>query len=629
MKNDDNRIISVQEFYGGQSASQAIGSAASFSYSRALDHRSDPSQLTVLPGPRAISGGVVNDLILNIVQVQSGNRYAYGDQGYLYKIDTSNVVTFAEKLPNGSDGMVYRKDSDAIYLATSTDLRRYYPISGTPDLDVTYGASRSADSNAYRTGGASTYSVPISIDEGQYCSFQPDIEPFYSIKVNIATKGSGNYTLTLHDGLNNTLATSTVTNANITGGLTEFVFSSQIRALVKPNARTYHWHLTSTQTGGTIVCSTSETLNTADFELWAYRLVDTVSNFHPMAEFQQFILIGNERYLAVWEPLTENNPPNNELQRHRLTAPPGYECIGIAPSKGFAYIAFARISTDGSKDFQDGLIIKWDGSSKTYDDYVVVSGGAPQSIQMYDNYPYFYVNGVLYAWPGGDTIVKVRTLANTSTVYRDVVDNTQCYPNMMAVHDNLLHLGFPSTTTNTSIEHGVYVWGSLDKDYAASFNYGYVISTQTNLNTAGTLQLGCVRSFGDEMYVSWKDGDSAYGLDIVDSFCDPAPVFKFRVRRFTAGAAFKDKQALRTAIDTSVLPSGVTITPTYQIDNAAEQVQTEFAIGTGSVRTVATIQNGTFKRIVVGFNGVSTATSSPVIYADTLLWNPYADRRSL
>lgn len=628
MSDDGNRIVSIQEFYGGQSASQTIGPAASFSYSRALDHRSDPSQLTVLPGPRSISGGVVNDLILNIVQVQNGNRYAYGEQGYLYKINTSNVVTYAEKLPDGSDGMMYRKDSDAIYLATSTDVRRYYPVSGSPDIDVTYGASRSIDTNAYRTGGSGTYTVPTTLDERQYCSFRPDIEPFYSIKVGIGTVGTGNYTLTLHDGLNNTLATSTISNANMTSGLTEFVFSSQVRALVKPNARTYHWHLTSTQAGGTVTCSTSEMLNTANFELWAYRLVDTTSGFHPMAEFQQLILIGNERYIAVWEPLTEDSPPNNEFQRHRITVPPGYDCIGIAPSKGFAYAAFARRATDGSKDFQDGLIIKWDGSSKTYDDYILVSGGAPESIQMYNNYPYFYVNGALYAWPGGDTIVKVRTLANTGTVYRDVVDNTQCYPNMMTVHNNLLHLGFPSTTTNTGIEHGVYVWGSLDKDYAASLNYGYVISTQTNLNTAGTLQLGCVRSFGDEMYVSWKDG-SNYGLDIVDSFCDPAPVFKFRARRFTAGASFKDKQALRTSLDTSTLPSGVTITPTYQIDNAAEQTQTEFAMVAGDVRKVATIQNGMFKRIVFGFDGTSTATSTPIIYAATLLWNPYADRKSL
>lgn len=627
MANSENKIVSVQQFYGGQSSDQAIGQTASFSYSRALDHRSAPSQLTVLPGPRLI--GIPNDLILNIVQIQSGNRYGLGDQGYLYKIDTANVLTSVGKLSGGSDGMVYRQDSDAIYMATPTEVKRYYPMSGTPTIDQTYGVSKSIDTAAYRTGGTATYIVPTAIVEAEQCSFQPDIEPFYSVKVKIIAKGSGNWMLTLHDGLNNVLATSTLANtAIVAGGLNEFVFSSQIRALVKPNARTYHFHLTSTIVGGTVACSIDTNLDTADFELWAYRLVNTVDGFHPIAEFQQFVLIGNERYLAVWEPLTENGPPNNEFQRHRLTTPPGYSCCGIAPSKGFAYVAFRRKATDGSKDFQDGLILKWDGTSKTYDDYVLVSGGSPESIQMFNNYPYFYVNGTLYAWPGGDTIVKVRTLANTNTDYKNVVDNTQCYPNMMAIRNNLLHLGYPSTTTNTSIEHGVYVWGSLDKDYSASLNYGYVISTQTNLNIAGTLQLGCVRNFGDEMYISWKDGTN-YGLDIVDSFCTPAPIFKFRARRFTANATVKDKQALKMAIDTSILPGETTITPIYQIDNESEQIQTEFIMVAGDSRKVASIQQGIFKRIIFGFDGTSSGTTTPIIYADTLQWDPLIGRKAI
>src|SRR5882757_4241252 len=89
------QITPVQSFYGGQSSDPAIGPPASFGPSQAMDHRTNPSQLTVLPGPRQLSAGVVNDLIMNITQVQNGTRYGYGDQGYLYKIDTSNVITFA------------------------------------------------------------------------------------------------------------------------------------------------------------------------------------------------------------------------------------------------------------------------------------------------------------------------------------------------------------------------------------------------------------------------------------------------------------------------------------------------------------------------------------------------------
>jgi hypothetical protein len=620
--------VPVSQFFGGQSSDEAIGTKASFSYSRALEHRRNPSQLSVLPGPRKISAGVVQDLILNMVQTKSGSRYGYGDQGYVYKVDTSNVLTHVAKLPTGSDGCLYRTDSDALYFATQTDVRRYYPISGTPTFDVTYGASKSIDTAAYRTGGALTYTVPLTtIDENQYCSFQPDIEPFYSIKVNVISRGTGNVTLTLHDGLNNTLATSTVTAANMSNGLVEFTFSSQIRALVKPNARTYHFHLTSTVADTTVACSTANSLNTADFELWAYRLVDTVNNLHPMAQFQQFTLIGNGNYLAVWEPLTDSSPPNSEFDRHRLTFPSGFEVCGIAVTDEFAVIACAKYSSDGTKDFQEGKLFTWDGTAKTYNQIVDVSGGAPESIQSHENYPYFIVNGVLCAWPGGKNIVKVRTIANLSNTYTGTIDNTHTYPNMMTIRDNMLHLGFPSTTTNTAIEFGVNIWGSLEKNYAPSFNYAYVASPHQTTNTGSSIQLGCVRNFGDEMYLSWKDSNGNYGLDIVDNLCTPAPIFKFRTRRFDGGRADKDKQATKMSLTTATIPSGTTITPVSKIDGGADVTYT--AMATGDTEVVSTIRQGQFKRIIVGFNGTCTGTTSPTIYANTLQYNPWAGRQSL
>lgn len=618
------QIDNIQQFYGGRSSDPAIGTPASFGYDQALEFRRNPSQLTVLPGPRKI--GDVNDLILNMVQVQSGTRYAYGDQGYFYKVDTSNVVTYVSKLSDGSDGLLYRSDSDAIYAATATTIRRFYPISGTPSFDVTYGPSRSTDSHAYVSGGTKTYSVPVTLDEAQACSFQPDIEPFYSVKVNVAVKGTGDWTLTLHDGLNNVLSTSTVLNANISSGLAEFVFPSQVRGLVKPNARTYHYHLTSTIAGGSVVCSTQDSLTGADFELWAYRLVDTVNNLHPIAQFQQFTCIGNGNYLAVWEPLSDSNPPNNEFQRHRLVFPAGFEVCGLAVTDEFLVIACEKRSTDGTKDFQEGKLFTWDGTAQTYNQVIDVAGGSPEGILTHENYPYFMVNGTLCAWPGGTNIVKVRTLANTDTAYRNAVDNTTMYPNMMTIKDNLLHLGYPSSTTSTAIEHGVYTWGALEKNYPETFGYGYVISTQTKLNTAGTLQLGCVRNFGDEMYISWKDG-SSYGLDIVDSFCDSAPVFKFRARRFDAGEAFKQKEALRTGVYTDTLPVGVTITPVYSIDGAAEVPSAP--MGVGDTQAISAISTGLFKRIVFGFDGTCSGTVSPTIYSNALQWNPLLYRKYL
>lgn len=629
MANQVDQVLPMQSFYNGQASNPSIAPKASFSYGRSLEFRRDPAQLTVLPGPRKISGSVVTDLPLNIVQVGNGNRYAFGDTGNFYKIDTSNVVTeIANSLTSGSDGLLYRSDSDAIYMATQTTLERYAPISGTPTFDQSYGVSKSVDTAATRTGGAATYTLPTSISESAtaLCSFEPDIEPFYSIKVKVVAKGTGNWTLTLHDGLNTVLATSTVTNANLTDGqLNEFVFSSQVRGYVKPNARTYHFHLTSTVADGTVQTTTSSDLSTADYELWAYRLVDTVNGLHPIAQFLQYTLIGNGNYLAVWEPLSPTSPPNNEFQRHRLTFPDGFEVCGIAPTDEFAIIACEKRSSDGTKDFQEGKLFIWDGTAQTYNQIIDVSGGSPEAIYTYNNYPYFFVNGALCAWFGGKNIVQIRALANTDTTYTDTVDNTHCYPNMMAVRDNLLHMGYPSSTTNTAIEHGVYTWGTLDKNFPNSFGYGYVISTETRLNVAGTLKLGCVRNFGDEMYISWKDGAN-YGIDIVDSICDPAPTFAFRSMHFDAGLTRKTKLALAIGIDTETLPSDVSIAPTYSIDGAADVLGTAMTNGT---ETISTIRNGRFKSIEVGFDGTCSGTETPVIKSVALSWNSLPGERVL
>jgi len=399
MANSSDQVLAVQSFYGGQSSNPSIGPKASFGYGRSLEFRRDPSQLTVLPGPRKISGSVVTDLPLNIVQVTNGNRYAFGDTGNFYKISTSNVVTeIANTLTSGSDGLLYRSDSDAIYMATQTTLERYAPVSGSPTFDQSYGTSKSIDTNAYRTSGALTYTVPASISEtaSNMCTFEPDIEPFYSIKVKVVAKGTGDWTLTLHDGLNTVLGTKTIANASLSNTtLNEFVFGSQIRGYVKPNARTYHFHLTSTVADGTVQTTTVSDLDTADFELWAYRLVDTVNGLHPMAQFLQYTLIGNGNYLAVWEPLSPTAPPNTEFQRHRLTFPDGFEVCGITPTDEFAIIACEKRSSDGTKDFQEGKLFIWDGTAQTYNQIIDVSGGSPESIYTYNNYPYFFVNGSL------------------------------------------------------------------------------------------------------------------------------------------------------------------------------------------------------------------------------------------
>lgn len=607
-------IISDQSFYGGISVDDNLGTESSHAYSRAVDFRKKPGQLSPLAATRRIGSNNVVDLIQQIVQIDDGTRYGLGDQGYFYKLDNSGNVVVEAKLDDGAAGMLYRKDLQEMYMSSSKSVS-YYGKFPSPTININkYGASASVDTNATSTGGLLTYTLATSIVESPTTmqEFLSDIEPLSKIRVRVAAKGTGNWTLVLHDDANNVLATSTVLAANVpASGDLDFEFSSQVRLYVKPSARTYHFHLTSTVADGTVYCGTANDLNTCDYSIFADRLVSTNNGFHPMAQFLQYVLIGNERYLSVWEPLSDS-PSNLEWLRHRLDFGAGYEVCGITVTDEFAVIACEKRSTNSSRDFQEGRLYFWDGLSEAHNFSIELTEGAPESIYTKDNMPYMIINGALYVWPGGKSIVKLRTLLNTDTEFSNISDSTRSYPNMMAVRRNILLFGYPSVTASTAMKHGVFSYGSIDKNFPMSFGYNYVISTNTETyNGIDALRIGTVRSFGDTLYISWRDDSQPvgfkYGLDVVDNSSTPAASGTWESRIYDGQAVFKQKIARRMKLTCQALPAGVTIRMKYKVDGGAWIYPTDGVLTEGDTYKVADI-NLRNHEIQRGFDWESTAS---------------------
>lgn len=613
-------IISNQNFYGGIAVDDKVGVKNSHAYSRAVDFRKKPGQLSPLAATRRIGSNNVVDLIQHIVQVDDGTRYALGDQGYFYSIDTSNNVVVKAKLDNGATGMLYRKDLQEMYLTSYKTVSYYGKFNSSPTIQLNkYAASASTDTAATSSGGTNTYTLATAIVESPTTiqEFESDIEPLSKIRVNVAAKGTGDWTLTLHDDANNVLATSTVTTANITANTyLDFEFSSQIRLYVKPSARTYHLHLTSTIADGTVKCITSNDLNTCDYTIYADRLISTNNGFHPMAQFLQYVLIGNERYLSVWEPLSDT-PSNLEWLRHRLDFGPGYEVCGITTTDEYAVIAVERRSTSGSRDFQEGRLFFWDGLSEAPNFSIEVQEGSPEAIYTAQNMPYVIVNGALYVWAGGKNLIKLRTLLNTDTEFSNISDTTRVYPNMMAIRRGVMVFGYPSITASTTMEHGVFSWGAVDKNFPTSFGYNYVISTGTRTyDGVNALRIGTVRNFGDTLYISWRDDSQAvgfkYGLDVVDNSSTPAASGSWEGRIFDGEAVFKQKTGRDMKLTCQTLPAGVTIRMKYKIDRGSWTYPAEGVLTAGDTYKVADI-NTRFHELQTGFDWESTATTPFVV----------------
>lgn len=624
-----------KNFDGGWATDLKVGMKNSFAYSQSIDFRKSPSQLTILPAPAREDTNVVNDLIQNEVMTADGTIYAIGSNGTFYKRTTAGAWSVEAKTGTGTYGIDYRKDTDHIYVSGTKHVHRLEKVSTSPVFDPQYyGPSFSTYDNsvtmgfnvaAYQAGSAQTTTLNTSIIEQQtnLRYFQSDIEPLNKISVFVKAKGTGDWTLTLHDGLNNVLATSTVTNANlINGTFNDFVFNNatngQVRIYIAPNARTYHFHLTSTVADGTVSSSSVNNLSSCDCEVWADRLVVTQNGMHPIQRFLQYETFGNGNYLSIWEPISDP-PTNSEWQRHKLVFPQEYEVCGLAAMNEYLAIACEKNTSLNTSIPQEGIIFFWDGLSDTYNYYVRIPEGSPYGLHEYKNVVYYYAGGDWYGIASASTVpVKIRSMPNSDATYTGTNSYVKVYPYAATVRKGIHLMAYPSETNNTSINFGVYSYGQVDKNFPNSFGYNYIPSTGSqNYSSQNNLRLGMVKSFGDTLHISWRDDvNGGYGIDVVDSTSTPAQSASWQSLIFDNGMPSKIKKALYMKVSFAALPAGATVQPTYSINRGAWQTDTTFSStvlykGRTDYCRIE-IPEGDFTEIQLGVNLTATNTTPTI-----------------
>lgn len=578
-----------KSWVGGQAIDKKVGQPTSFANSQSLDFRKSPSQLSVLPRTRRADGGVVTDLVQNEVMTEAGVVYAVGSSGNVYRVTAAGVWSLFGSIGSvGTFGINYRQDQDAIYVTGTTSVSSIVKVSTTPTLNPGfYGESQSTydntsnagfNVNSDQSGGTLTTVVRTSYVEGdatQERFFQTDIQPISKIGVNVIAKGTGDWTLVVHDGLNNQLGTATVANASLNVGINYFTFSTPIQVNVGPNAaQTYHFHLTSTVADGTVASTITNNLSSCDMELWANRLVATVNGVHPQVTFQQFECIGNGRYLSVWENLGEESPSNTAWQRQKLSFPPGYEVCGLTVFNEYLVIATERTTT-GDNTPQEGIIFYWDGLSDTYNYFTPIPEGSPEGITVFENSLHYTASGDRYVITSvAATPEKYRKLPFAEGVYTASNVQTQVYPYTSTVRNGVLLFAWPSVTTNQELPYGVYSWGRVDYSQPHSFGYSYILSTGTKFKTdTNNLTIGMVKSFGSVLHISWRDG-SAYGVDVVDADSTPAAYTTWEGLIEDQEVPIKEKQATAVAVKWLTIQDGVEIVLKYSI-NRGDWVESE------------------------------------------------------
>lgn len=574
---------------GGQATDKKTGQANSFADSQSADFRKSPSQLSVLPGTRRADSNVVTDLVQNEVMVTDGTIYAVGSLGNVYKVTPTGVWSLFGNIGSaGTFGMNYRQDQDAIYIPGTDSVSQIVNVSTSPMLQPmfyaesqsTYDNSTNAGFNVNSNQSGSPFATAILTtftdnDNTQERFFQTDIQPISRIGVDITSIGAGNWTMTVHDGLNTVLGTATIANANLVTGTNYFTFTTPIQINVptsntaagtSSNVQTYHWHLTSTATGGSISSTAVNNLSTADMSLYANRLVNTKNGIHAQVTFQQFECITNGRYLSVWEPLGDAAPSNSEWERQGLTFPTGYEGYGETVFNEYLVVATGQTVT-GANTAQQGILFYWDGLSSTYNYFTPIPEGIPESIHTYENSIYYEAGGSWYVITSvAATPQKIRRFPGSENVYTGSNTATHVNPNMGTVRYGVHLIGWPSTTANTDIPYGAYSWGKTDYLQPNSFGYSYVLSTGNQfVSNTNNLTIGMVKNFGSILHTSWRDG-TTYGVDVVDATSTPAPYMKWESLIEDNEYPSKQKQASYVDAHWASIQDGVSVVLKYSID---------------------------------------------------------------
>ena len=680
--------INLGSFEGGESIDFKNGVANAFYKSEALDFRSKASQMSVLPGLSAVSGAsaVLVDLPVEMLQDPTGVRWILGDAGNIYKLDTSDVLTKVATMTDGCGyGMVYNQLSDFLYITGNQTVSMYGPLQNSPTLkDQQFaksassangvanlfqtttnnwdGTARNGIQNVAQTQGITnpalpagtatqTYTCLNSVSEAAVdrCVFSPDLEPFYSIAINVSTKGTGNLILVLHDGFNRNLATVTIPNASLTAGTrNEFVFAAPgIRsftgAIQSGLSAAYHFHVYSSVVSDTmkLACISLNDMSTVDFVLSNYRLVKTNNGWHPATLFTGngfMMCIGNGQYLATYNFSNDSNPSNFVFQRARFPIDAGFEICGLSVNNQYLVIAAEKRSSNNVRNFQEGCLYFWDGQNATYNFKIQLPMGAPYSVYTFNNVTYFICAGALYAWGGGQQVIKVRPIAYQNTDYLNSTDTTIVNPNMMAPRYNLLMIGYPSTTTNVNIKYGVYSWGSVELIYPNSFGYSYALSNQTyNINGTNNLQIGMIKNFVDTMYVSSRKtvaGTTTYTLDRVNNSSSAATTFNWDSLIYDGGVRYKQKEANRLKVSFLPWPANATLTVYYAFERGAK-VQADpitsvsYSPATGDTSIIIDVQKR-FYEGQWGFSGTCTSpTTIPTITGITMELDPLQSEADL
>lgn len=466
-----------------------------------------------------------------------------------------------------------------ILSGSEDNLVAYYPFDGSPDdlqtsanndltpnnsptysSDVAFkGVTTRGDQDVFASNTGNTYTLKTTLSETSTdkIPFVPTKEPFKSLALDVNTVGTGNWTVTVHDELNDEVATMTVLHADMQTGVYEFKFASTERIVLNAD---YHIHVYDTTGDGKVVTETVADLSTAYLVTYFQILVSDI--YHQAVQFQNFVCIANERYLAILQAGNVYNPA-------RLIFPSGYRIRSLAFWQ--QYLVIGMWFGENITDTDTGKLFFWDGESDTYiDDLDVPQGGINAMIGTQGGLLISAgYKGAMLEYTGYPSSFRYTARTAASLAFRlpnvSQGDTVEIAPGAMTMWNSMNRIGVSLNTNSSTIHQGIYTYGQYTDSDPMSVGFDYPLSIGDNTNSM--VKVGCLFTRGAKLYAGFQNSNT-FGIDVVDEDNDPYPTGTLEYLITDLGSVASKKLPFVFRRDFEPLTAGQSVSLKYKPNRA-------------------------------------------------------------
>lgn len=200
-------------------------------------------------------------------------------------------------------------------------------------------------------------------------------------------------------------------------------------------------------------------------------------------------------------------------------------------------ISIFSVQAENSKYIKQSRIYYWNGVSDSYNDSVHWMTNIVSVIPNAENYVIAGDKPAVYV-PVGYKKTLIKQIAKPISIIN---------PNAITVKDDRLLIGISSTDGVTA---GIRSFSALNNNYPMVLNHDYLLSVP-----GSSLKIHCLHVSGDDLYASWSDSDSVYGIDKL-SLTKYADTGYVTLRNYFAESSNNEKNSISTSLSFAPLNEG-------------------------------------------------------------------------